>query len=288
MVDKGRILMADDERVFLEATADLLRDEGYHCDAVADGPSVVKAVSENHYDVLIADIKMPGNADLELIHEVKQLDEGLPVILVTGYPSMKSAIKSVKLPVSAYVVKPIDLDELLREVDVAVERTRMYRSVCKTQERLLRWHQELEETRKIMSGEPSSALAVPVDTYVAITLSHVVGGLADLRNVTSAIARTSEQKDVCALMDCPRTRTLVHWLRETISILEKTKRSFKSKDLSELRKRLEELLKEEEALDRPGPGDSGGPGSPPVAAPAGDEASGAGLSVGSMRKDKKS
>ncbi|MFH1221316.1 MAG: response regulator [Candidatus Eisenbacteria bacterium] len=242
MAAEGRLLIADDEVSFLKSTADLLRDEGYQCDCVQDGPSAALALGENEYDLLIADMKMPGNSDLELIREVSRLAEGLPVILITGYPSIRSAIESVKLPVVAYLVKPVDFSELLESVTAAIERSKVYGVVCKTQSRLTDWNRRLEEIKGVLAGKPHDALTVPIDTYVAITLGHIAEGLVDLRSLTAAIAKAPDYADVCRLLDCPKTRTLTGALKETIEIIEKSKRSFKSKELSELRKRLEEIV----------------------------------------------
>ncbi|MCI0692942.1 response regulator [candidate division KSB1 bacterium] len=64
-------------------------------------------LGKNRYDLLIADIKMPGNDELEFIEEPPAIAEGLPVILVTGYPSLNTAIKSTRLHVAGYMMKPL-------------------------------------------------------------------------------------------------------------------------------------------------------------------------------------
>jgi CheY-like chemotaxis protein len=102
-------LIADDEETFLLSTADLLRREGYHCDCAPDGKRAAEMLGKGEYDLLIADIKMPGNGNLELVREMPRLAEGLPVILVTGYPSLKTAMESFQLPVAAYLPKPVEL-----------------------------------------------------------------------------------------------------------------------------------------------------------------------------------
>jgi CheY-like chemotaxis protein len=77
-MDAARILLADDEVTFLAATADLLRREGYHCDEVGDAASALARVSEGHYDLLITDLEMPGNADLQLVRDVGERSGGCP------------------------------------------------------------------------------------------------------------------------------------------------------------------------------------------------------------------
>jgi len=113
------ILVADDEELFLQATADLLREEGYRCDTVtnsADGFSALRGVP---YNLLLADINMPGNADLEFVRCGKQQIPGLPVILMTGFPDLDTAVRGIELDVQDYLVKPIEPASLLRKVEEA-------------------------------------------------------------------------------------------------------------------------------------------------------------------------
>ncbi len=116
MVEPRRILIADDEETFLYSTADILRREGYDCSCASDARAATEMLRMESYDLLIADIKMQGNADLEFIKALPQIADGMPVILVTGYPSLNSAIESIQLPVVAYLVKPFELNELLVRV----------------------------------------------------------------------------------------------------------------------------------------------------------------------------
>jgi DNA-binding response OmpR family regulator len=245
MEELGRILVADDEQVFLSSTADLLRREGYYCDCVSDGPSAAAKLKESRYDLLVADIKMPGNPELELIKEVKEKNYGLQVILVTGYPSMGSAIESIGLPVVADLVKPVDFDELISQVNAAVERSKVYRALENTQNHLQEWHEKLDQMRVVLKDNPADVGLVPIESFVTVTLHNIVLSLASLKNVTEALARLTDDHDVCHLLNCPRMNTLLDALKETVAALKKTKSSFKSKELGELRQRLETILEEQ-------------------------------------------
>lgn len=238
----GRILIADDEGVFLDSTADLLREQGYLCDCVADGPSAAERLGQEDYDVLVADIRMPGNPNLELIQQVNDISSSVQVILVTGYPSMESAIKSVRLPVCAYLVKPIDFEELKVSVRTAVERSKIYKALRDTESHLTEWQAKVHGMAQLLRDESGAARSVSVETFVNVTLQNIIMGLAGLKNVTEAVARLAGDADICRLVDCPRLESLAKALRETVVVLEKTKSAFKSKELGELRRRLEGLL----------------------------------------------
>jgi len=73
MGDMGKILIADHEKSFRLVTSESLRREGYACDVVKDGGNAKKALREGKYDLLIADLEMPGNSDLELIRAFRKL-----------------------------------------------------------------------------------------------------------------------------------------------------------------------------------------------------------------------
>ena len=124
MASRGRILIADDEKSFLKFSANLFRKEGYDCDCAVDGATAVDLLNTRRYDVVISDIRMPGNSNLKLAQEVERLQEGVPVVLVTGYPSMDTAVRAVELPVVAYIEKPVEFKKLLSSVNSAIIRMR--------------------------------------------------------------------------------------------------------------------------------------------------------------------
>lgn len=245
MTRPGRILIADDEETFLSATADLLRLEGYECDTASDSHTAKEMLTRHTYDLLIADIRMPGNVELEFIQMLPQWVAGLPIILVTGYPSIDSAIQSVRLPVVAYLVKPLDLKQLLVEIRNGIERFRVYHSIYSSQQRIQKWHQELDEVEKSMRLMPGDTGSVPVDAFLTLTLRNIAGSLEDLRHLTEALARPGNEQYVCQLFNCPRSNTLTAAIEETIEVLGKTKSAFKSKELGRLRQRLEMLVSKE-------------------------------------------
>ncbi len=242
----GRILVADDEETFLHSTADLLRREGYHCDTAVDASSAADMLRKNEYDLLIADIKMPGNPELELVQSMPSIAKGMPVILVTGYPSLDSAIQSIQLPVAAYMVKPIDLAELLTQIQVAVGRYRLFLTLGRVQVRLKQWQGELDETEKLMRQSPAGMAAVPIETFLDMTLSNIVASLSDLRNLTEAFLKHKEPESVCHLLGCPRPEAFAKTMQDVIAVLKKTKSAFKSKELGQLRDRLERMVRDQQ------------------------------------------
>jgi DNA-binding NarL/FixJ family response regulator len=116
----GGILVADDDPSFRESIAQLLQDRGYDVIHAETGAAAKHVCMHDGVDLVVADIHMPGNNRLEMIEALELLDPIPPVILVTGYPSVETAAASLKLPVKAYLLKPIDHAALLREVESAL------------------------------------------------------------------------------------------------------------------------------------------------------------------------
>lgn len=242
MKNAGRILIADDEKTFLLATADLLRREGYYCDCTQDGNSAIEMAEKGNYDILISDIKMPGNEDMDLIKTVSKTCRGMPVILVTGYPSLDSALPSVGLPVVAYLTKPINLDELLGHVLAGVKQYRMFKSVCESKSRLGNWQKELNKITAALETSTTIASAVPIELYINLSFQNIVGALSDLRQLVEGMALEKAPGEACHLVNCPRLDALNEALFKTIDVLELTKGSFKSRLLGELREMLDDVM----------------------------------------------
>jgi DNA-binding response OmpR family regulator len=238
MSDQGRVLLADDEQTFLSATADLLRREGFECETATDGESAVARLSDHSFDLLITDLEMPGNADLNVVRRVAERGDSLPVIILTGYPSVRSAVACIELPVAAYLTKPVDFPLLLSKTRQAVSRFRSYRAMQQTEARLKGWREEFSH----LTDPKAPPAGSPIDVFLALTLRNVMGSLTDLEQLSRALNNQPVSNNPCQLMNCPRGAQLQAAVQETIRVLEETKTAFKSKTLGELRHQLELLM----------------------------------------------
>jgi excisionase family DNA binding protein len=109
-----RILVVDDEASIRELLSKTLALAEYDVDTAPDGATALDRVRENSaYNLLIADLKMPGMDGLSLIRQVKQLKADLPVIIITGFSTESSAIDAVNLGVAGYLTKPFRVPQVL-------------------------------------------------------------------------------------------------------------------------------------------------------------------------------
>lgn len=247
----GRILIADDEETFLVSTSALLTDEGFECACASNAMEATKLLRESEFDLMIADIKMPGNADLELIRELPKVADGMPVILVTGYPTVNTAVQSIRLPVVAYLIKPVDFQELLAMVRNGAEYARVHRAVKNTRDRLSQWETALQEIQRGFEVSPKAEAPGSVDSFLRLAHSNIMRSFGDVMNVSRALASQSKVDFVCHLADCPKLQVFEQAVEDTVKLLERTKTAFKSRELGELRKRLEDLLETERHARRP-------------------------------------
>jgi len=120
----GRILIADDEPLFLKTTSQLLTKAGYDCVEVSDGTKALERLRREHFDLVLSDLNMPGNLEFELLREGRGRWGSIPLIVVTGAPTMPSAIESVRLGIADYLLKPIKYDDLLSSIRRALACSR--------------------------------------------------------------------------------------------------------------------------------------------------------------------
>jgi two-component system, NtrC family, response regulator HydG len=121
------ILIAEDEDISRKHLLGTLEREGYRVTGTANGLDALQKIESRTYDILIADIKMPGLTGIELLERVKQKSPETEVIIVTGFGSIGSAVEAMKKGAAEYVTKPFDLDELVLKVRKIRDRKALVR-----------------------------------------------------------------------------------------------------------------------------------------------------------------
>lgn len=244
MTTTGRILIADDEDIFLHVTTDILSKEGYECSHSYDAESALEQLKTSEFDLLIADIHMPGNSELELVNKIHTIAEGMPIILITGNPSLETATKSIQLPVAAYMTKPLDFKILLKNIKSSINNYKTYRSVQHTSQRLQEWQKDLESIKLLVSNTLESTPTIPIHTFFKLTFRNIAKSLLDLEHLFEGLDSNSKEQYACNLLDCPSLTKMKSGLTETMEVLHKTKEAFKSKDLARLRDKLDTIVKD--------------------------------------------
>jgi len=121
MSEKSRILVVDDEeshRIMLRA---VLKEEGYDVSEASDGAEAVKAVEQEPFDLILLDIRMRTMDGIEALIEIRKISPLMPVLIMTAYASVKTAVEALKAGAFEYLTKPLDIEELKILIEKALE-----------------------------------------------------------------------------------------------------------------------------------------------------------------------
>jgi DNA-binding NtrC family response regulator len=119
----ARILIVDDDRAQRSLLETFLHAQGYHTHSAASGEAALQLLLEEKFSMLISDVRMPGMSGLEMLRRVRQKHPDLPVLLVTAFADIRSAVTAMRDGAVNYLAKPIDLDELILSVRKATNPT---------------------------------------------------------------------------------------------------------------------------------------------------------------------
>jgi DNA-binding NtrC family response regulator len=120
-----KILISEDEEISLKHLSYALEKEGYSITATKNGLEALEKIKNEVFDILLADIKMPGMDGLTLLSEVKENFPNIEVIIITGFGSIESAVDAMKRGASDYITKPFNLDELFLKINKIQEKKRL-------------------------------------------------------------------------------------------------------------------------------------------------------------------
>ena len=121
-MEKNKALVIDDEQIVLDSVNKILKDENYEVDVSLSGREGLDQAIKKEYDIVFTDIRMPDIGGMRVLRDVKRAKPSLPVVIITGYASVKSAVQAMKLGAADYIEKPFTPDQLLRAVDAALDR----------------------------------------------------------------------------------------------------------------------------------------------------------------------
>ena len=188
---KAKILLIDDEKGGRELLSGFLVKQGYEVDPFADAESALEAFSRRGYDIALVDVKLPGMSGIDLTEKLLKIDPTLPVVLVTAFGGVDTAVSGMKAGASDYLTKPVDLEELKLIISKQIDLRRL-----EDENRLLKEQldsafpediiAESEQMRSILSTVSRIASA---DAPVLITGESGVGKELIARTIHNASGR---------------------------------------------------------------------------------------------------
>jgi DNA-binding NtrC family response regulator len=121
----SKILVVDDDKSILSAFEQMLTEQGYEVSKALHGQEALSLLASDRPDLIIMDVRMPGPSGLEILRRIKEIDRRLPVIIITGYGTMETAVQATKLGAVDYHLKPLNPQEVLDSIATALESVRL-------------------------------------------------------------------------------------------------------------------------------------------------------------------
>ena len=119
---KGRIIVIDDDEGIRKVVAEALKSEGYLVDTASSGKEAVEKSRSNFYNLALVDIRLPDMEGTKLLTSMRETTPEMIKIILTGYPALQNAIDAVNKGAHGYLVKPINMAELLRTVEQQLKK----------------------------------------------------------------------------------------------------------------------------------------------------------------------
>jgi DNA-binding NtrC family response regulator len=121
------VLVVDDKEMMRDSVAETLSRAGFEVVAAPDGAAAIETVARRRPDAVVTDMRMPTMTGIELLERLRQIDDELPVILMTAFGTIETAVKAMKIGAFDYLTKPFEGDELIIAVKRAIEHRRLVR-----------------------------------------------------------------------------------------------------------------------------------------------------------------
>jgi DNA-binding NtrC family response regulator len=115
-MEKLKVLVIDDERIVLDSVSRILKEENFKVDTSLSGLDGLKQAVERTYDIVLTDLRMPDIGGMRVLRDIKRAKPALPVVMITGYGSVKTAVQAMKLGAAEYLQKPFSPEELIAAV----------------------------------------------------------------------------------------------------------------------------------------------------------------------------
>lgn len=169
---KSRILVVDDEAIMRSSLTDWLKEDGYDVLAVGDGYTAIDRIKEEEWDLAVVDLKMPKMDGLEVLKRFHEMKPGLPVVIVTAYATVDTAVLAMKAGAADYVVKPFNPEE----ISLIIKKLVIHQHLIKENVRLRRalskrfnFHDLIGKSVKMLEVVEMIKTVAPTKSTVMIT-----------------------------------------------------------------------------------------------------------------------
>src|SRR5664279_4559380 len=169
------ILIIDDEKSIRKTLTEILSYEGYKIDEACDGEDGLKKFKEKNYDLVLCDIKMPKLDGIEFLEKAREVNDEVPIIIISGHGNIETAVEAVKKGAYDYISKPPDLNRMLITLRNAMEKTTLVAETKVLKRRVAKVQQIVGESMPIKKIKDTIDKIAPTEARVLITGENGVG-----------------------------------------------------------------------------------------------------------------
>lgn len=239
----ARVLVMEDDEFFASMLAEQLAADGYAVHRVGDVAAGCAALAGgNAFDVVIADLHLPdtdGGVSDALLNAAGET----PVILITGTPTIDSALQSMQRHVFAYRTKPFEMGAFRQTVAQAVAHGDLCRRVSEARRRYQSVDEQLAALRQLAARGDGPDVNQSLADYLRLLLGNSIESMAEALDLVQSLEGGQFTRPVRQLSRHPEAEMFRKAVEHTVELLDKTRHAFKSKELGELRRQLKLALK---------------------------------------------
>jgi DNA-binding NtrC family response regulator len=169
------ILIIDDEKSIRKTITEILTYEGYKIDEAADGEEGLKKFREKNFDLVICDIKMPKLDGIEFLEKAREINDNVPVIIISGHGNIETAVEAVKKGAYDYISKPPDLNRMLITLRNALDKTSLVAETKVLKRKVSKVQDMVGESPSIQKIKETIEKIAPTEARVLITGENGVG-----------------------------------------------------------------------------------------------------------------
>lgn len=164
-----KILVIDDERAIRNILKEILQNEGYVVDEANDGEEGLKKFTDNLYDLVLCDIKMPKLDGIEFLNKANEQNPDVPIIIISGHGNIETAVDAVKKGAYDYISKPPDLNRMLITIRNAMDKTILVKETKVLKRKASKVQEIIGESESIKKIKATIDKVAPTDARVLVT-----------------------------------------------------------------------------------------------------------------------
>lgn len=169
------ILIIDDEKSIRKTLTEILSYEGYKIDEASDGEDGLKKFKEKTYDLVLCDIKMPKLDGIEFLEKAREINDEIPIIIISGHGNIETAVEAVKKGAYDYISKPPDLNRMLITLRNAMDKTTLVAETKVLKRKVGKVQEIVGESTPIKKIKDTIDKIAPTEARVLITGENGVG-----------------------------------------------------------------------------------------------------------------